>query len=127
MKAIPRLARYMPLLTLGLGLVACGGRRGDYELAMDAGERARRQRDTSAEQQSFEKAAKLAGDDDDRSEALYRAAHAQLRAGHIEQAAIQLEELAKKYPASSRAARAWLDAGRSWEKLERKRTSHRGL
>lgn len=32
-------------------------------------------------------------------------------------AAKSLEGLAQKYPNSARAARAWLDAGRSWEKL----------
>ncbi len=118
-RAIPRQAHYMPLLALGFGLLACGGGRTEYDLAMDAGEKARRQKNPSAEQGSFERAAALAEDDDERSEALYRAAHAQLRAGNIEQGANRLEELAKKYPTSARAARAWLDAGRVWEKLER--------
>lgn len=111
--------RSIPLLAFGLGHLACAVQRGEFEQQMEAGEKARRQKDLSAEQASFERAAAAAVDDDERAEAHYRAAHALLRAGKIEQGAMRLEQLAQRYPHSARAARAWLDAGRSWEKLGR--------
>lgn len=85
---------------------------------MQAAERSRREKNATEEQAHFRQAAKNARHEDDQAEALYRLAHSYLRDGDLQTAAMAFEELGVVHANSTRAARAWLDAGRTWEKLE---------
>src|SRR5690606_5256245 len=72
--------------------------------------------DFEGERLHFSEAARLAKTPKDASEARYRSATTWLRQGELEKGAEMLEEFATEYPDSPRASRAWLDAGRAWEK-----------
>lgn len=96
---------------------SCAGNE-QYTKELSAAEQARRQKNGQLERMHFEKAAKLASTEDDEAEALYRSAHSLLRDDELAKAASEFEKLATAHPTSVRAARSWLDAGRTWEKLK---------
>lgn len=93
-------------------VVSCRPEPTPYETALALGENARRERNFEREQQHFRQASTLAEDEEDQVEALYREAHSLERQDEPRQARSALRALAKQHPASPRAARAWLDAGR---------------
>lgn len=105
------------LLLLVLGLDSgCHRQETPYRASMLKAEEARRAEDYARERQHFDDAARLSKKPKDESEARYRSAQTWVREGKPEAGAHRLEEFARAYPTSTRAARAWLDAGRAWEK-----------
>jgi tetratricopeptide (TPR) repeat protein len=72
---------------------------------------------TEAASARYLEAAEEADSPADKVEALYREAHLWSDGSEPERAARSLEALARDYPDSARAARAWLDAGRLRERL----------
>src|SRR5690606_37060371 len=117
----PRLRGTLPPL-LGMCLLvsemACSHRPTPFETAMDAAEDARRQGDFEAERREFSNAADLAREESDANEARYRRAASLIRQGRHAEGASEMERLAERAPDDPRSARAWLDAGRAWERAK---------
>lgn len=84
---------------------------------MAAAEDARREKNFESERHHFDAAARASDSSAEHIEARYRKAHSWLREGHLQRGASELEQLGRKYPHSPRAARAWLDAARTRERL----------
>lgn len=116
-KRAPCRSRRIGLL-VSLFLTACAGHQPSlYEASMDAAELARRRGDSVGERAHFTAAARAAESSDDREEARYRRAWSFIRQGHLRRGVSELRSLVESAPLSGRAARAWLDMGRTHEKL----------
>ncbi len=119
-----RNARILAVQLMFCALASCHRSPTPYRTAMRAAESARREENYEEERQAFEDAAQLANESDDADEARYRRAESFSREGRFETAAKELESFAREYPTSHRAARAWLDAGRNWERANEPRKAH---
>ncbi len=100
------------VLLVGFGPTSCASTPPLFDQKLREAEQARRRDDPGATQKAFHDAKRLAKDDEERAEALYREARSHLRAGRDETGLQLLAELCEQYPSSRRAARAWLDRGR---------------
>lgn len=104
------------VVTIAHVLGACHRGPTPYRTAMLDAESARREGRFEKERKRFEDASRLAKNPNDANEARYRRAQSFAREGRFETGARQLESFARTFPKSHRAARAWLDAGRNWER-----------
>jgi len=101
-------------------LVNCGGNSSRYDLAMKRAENARTRGYPDEVRDQYEQAAELAKNDEDRAEALYRAATVRGAPGGRQTQIERLRQVRTQYPKTSRAARAQLDLARLLEKENQK-------
>lgn len=106
--------RFASCLTL-LALVSCGGSSSRYDRAIKMAENARVRGYPGEVREHYEQAAKLAKNDQDRAEALYRAAKVRGAGGGVEAQMNRLRQVRAVYPKTSQAARAQLDLARMLE------------
>ncbi|HXS18425.1 MAG TPA: tetratricopeptide repeat protein [Polyangiaceae bacterium] len=99
-----------------VGQLACSPRPTLFGQRLNDADSARAENDTTPQIQALDAAFRAAQTENEKAEALYRKAHALLDEHDDGQGIAILFRVALAYPRSNRAARAWLDLGRAYDK-----------
>ena len=98
------------------GVVACASGPTQFDQHLSNASSARQVHDTRRQMRLLESAFQAAKDENEQAEALYRKAHAWLDQRAAPQGMALLFRVALGHPLSDRAARAWLDLGRAYDR-----------
>ncbi len=93
-------------------LIACSSGPTAFDQRLRDAESARREGGADEAREVFRDAERIANNDEERAEALYRNARAHIRGRDFERGLKLLTRVCEVYPNTGRAARAWLDRGR---------------